>query len=135
MCLHRHATALWSARAMRSVCLLCCPEIAHSAFVCVFPLGVFLPPAVRRSAAALFSGPALEATSFIEKCLFHFRTDRQSRGGSDIRRKSAQTMYSPLTMQSPPAPYRPLPHSFCLFFFHQRDTRADDISISGFGIS
>lgn len=58
-------------------------------------LGAF--PLADRNASHLFSGPALKATSFIEKCLFHFHTDLP-RGGSDICRKQSQTMYSLLPL-------------------------------------
>lgn len=56
----------------------------------------------------LFSKPVLKATSFIEKCLFHFHTDLP-RGGSDICRKPSPTMYS-LLPHHIPRPPSPVPH-------------------------
>ena len=49
-----------------------------------------------------------KATSFIEKCPFHFRTDLP-RGGSDICRKQSQTMYSLLPRSRPHPPSLPCP--------------------------
>lgn len=96
-------------------------------YVSILILGAF--PLADRNTSHLFSGPALKATSFIEKCLFHFHTDLP-RGGSDICRKQSQTMYSvppPFhdPLRSKPDPPPP--------FIQQRHMSWWILSITGFG--
>lgn len=62
----------------------------------------FALPQADHITSNLFSKPVLKATSFIEKCLFHFHTDLP-RGGSDICRKQSQTMYSLMLLSPVPS--------------------------------
>lgn len=85
----------------------------------------------------LFSKPVLKATTFIEKCLFHFQTD-QRRGGDHMSVGSRVRQYipscPPIPPLSPPLPYGSRSSSWpantrsppASFIPPRRDTRADE---------
>lgn len=99
---------------------------SHIQLICMFPFRAFfslfstVPLWLTASVSGLFSGPGLQATSFIEKCLFHFRTDRQTKGVG-IRYLSEvdpDNKRPPLGDANRPRP----PLVFVVFFPHKRDT-------------